>query len=210
LEQGEPLLASTGPETRQTTMEVDSLEQDNSLRDYWKKKGKKKERKRKEAKGGSSASRVTDTNHDGLVDKSSGSPDSPCLTSTTSPDGETNHKEQFNTSEQITTTEEKSDISSPDYLRDFNALYSDLTPGNLVSVSPVDTSRDEIMESNTSTNQEDSGQQDAGIDHLRLSDDISVPLEDNAVGEQVNTEERSNPDQPKQNKSKHIKKERPS
>ncbi len=72
-------------------MEVNSLEQDDSLRDYWKKKEKKKkekegkkERKRKEAKGGSSASRVTDTDQEGLVDKSSESPDSPCLTSTLS------------------------------------------------------------------------------------------------------------------------------
>jgi hypothetical protein len=45
LEQGEPLLASTGPETRQSRMEVNSLEQDDSLRDYWKKKEKKKKEK---------------------------------------------------------------------------------------------------------------------------------------------------------------------
>jgi len=199
-------------------MEVNSLEQDDSLRDYWKKKEKKKrekegkkERKRKEAKGGSSASRVTDTDQEGLVDKSSESPDSPCLTSTTSPDGETNHKEQINTSEQITTTEGKSDLSTPDYLREFNALYSGLSPENSASISPViDTGKDEIMESNTSTNQEDSGQQDAGIDHLRLSDDITVLLEDSASGEQVTQKDIATRTRRKQNKSKHIKKERPS
>jgi hypothetical protein len=138
---------------------------------------------------------VTDTDQEGLVDKSSESPDSPCLTSSTSPDGGTNHKEQINTSEQVTTAEGKSDISTPDYLRDFNALYSDISPGNSATISPVDTGRDEIMESNTSTNQEDIGQQDAGIDHLRLSDDISVLLEDSAAGDRVNTEERGNADE---------------
>jgi hypothetical protein len=92
-------------------------------------------------------------------------------------------------------TEGKSDLSTPDYLREFNALYSGLSPENSASISPVDTGKDEIMESNTSTNQEDSGQQDAGIDHLRLSNDITVLLEDSAAGEQVNPEGRSNPDQ---------------
>ncbi len=131
-----------------------------------------------------------------MVDKASESPDPPCLTSTTSPDGETN-KEQINTSEQITTTEGKSDLSTPDYLREFNALYSGLSPENSASVSPVGTGKDEIMESNTSTNQEDSGQQDAGIDQLslRLSDDITVLLEDSAAGGQVNPGGHSNPDQ---------------
>ncbi len=77
LEQGEPLLASTGPETRQSRMEVDSLEQDKTLRDYWKKKEKKKEeegkkeRKRKEVKRGNGANRVTGTDQERLDDKSS-------------------------------------------------------------------------------------------------------------------------------------------
>jgi hypothetical protein len=181
-------------------MEVDSLEQDKTLRDYWKKKEKKKEkegkkeRKRKEVKRGNSANRVTGTDQEGLDDKSSESLDSPCLTSATSPEGGTNHKEQINTSEQITTTEGKSDISTPDYPREFNALYG-VSPENSASISPVDTGRNEIMESNTSTNQEDSGQQDAGLDQLRLYDDISALLEDSAAGEQINTEVLSNADQ---------------
>ena len=161
-------------------MEVNSLEQDDSLRDYWKKKEPKKkekegkkERTRKEAKGGSSARRVTDTVQEGMADKSRESPDVPYLTSTTSPDGEPNQKEQISTSEQITTSERKSDLSTPDYIREFNTLYGDLSPTNSDSISQENTDKDEIMELNTSTNQEDSGQQDAGIDHLRLSDDIS-------------------------------------
>ncbi len=66
------------------------------------------------------------------------------------------------------------------------------------------------MESSTSTNQEDSGQQDAGIDHLRLFDDITVLLEDGAAGEQVNPGGHSNPDQAETEQIKHIKKERTS
>jgi hypothetical protein len=135
---------------------------------------------------------VAGTDQEGLDDKSGESLDSPCLTSVTSPDGGTNHKEQINTSERITATEGKSDISIPDYLREFNVLYGDFSPENSATISPVDTGRDEIMESNTSTNQKDSGQQDAGIDHLRLSDDISVLLEDSTAGEQANTEGHSN------------------
>jgi hypothetical protein len=72
-----------------------------------------------------------------MADKSSESPDFPCLTSTTSLDGEPNQKEQINTSEQITTSEGKSDLSTPDYLREFNALYSGLSPESSASISPV-------------------------------------------------------------------------
>ena len=45
MEQGEPLLASLGPETRQSRMEEGSLEEDSSLRDFWKKKERKKEKR---------------------------------------------------------------------------------------------------------------------------------------------------------------------
>jgi hypothetical protein len=81
-----------------------------------------------------------------------------------------------------------------DYLRDFNALYS-VSPESSASISPVDTGRDESMESNTSTNQGDSGQQDSSIDQLRLSDDITILLEGSGADGQVNTEVLGNSDQ---------------
>ncbi len=46
LEQGEPLLASLGPETKQFRIEEGSLEKDSSLRDYWKKKKESKKEKK--------------------------------------------------------------------------------------------------------------------------------------------------------------------
>ncbi len=86
-------------------MEQDSLEQDSSLRDYWKKKEnkqekqRKKERKRKETKGRDSVDRVTGTDQERMDSKASETLDPPCLISPTSPVGGTNHKEQINTSE---------------------------------------------------------------------------------------------------------------
>ncbi len=112
-------------------MEQDSLEQDSSLRDYWKKKEKKmekqgkKERKRKEAKGRDSVDRVTGTDQKRMDNKASETLDPSCLISTTSPAGGTNHKEQINTSEHITTDEGEPVLNSPDnaYLRAFNEIY---------------------------------------------------------------------------------------
>jgi hypothetical protein len=150
-------------------MEVDSLEQNNSLRDYWKKKEKKtekqgrKDRNRKGANERDSVEREADTDQEGQGTERKETLDPTCLIPLTSPVGGTNQKERIHTSEQITTTEGKSDLSSPDYLRDFNALYGP-SPEDPASISPEYIGRDVGMETNKSSNQEDSGQQDTSID----------------------------------------------
>jgi hypothetical protein len=173
-------------------MEVDSLEQNNSLRDYWKKKEKKKEKqgwkdgKRKGANGRDSVEREADTDPEGQGAERRETLDPTCLIPITSPVEETNQKERVHTSEQITTTEEKSDLGTPDYLRDFNALYGP-SPEDPASISPVDVGRGVGMETNTSPNQDDNGQQDASIDQLHLSDDITILLEGSEAEEKINT-----------------------
>jgi hypothetical protein len=121
-----------------------------------------------------------------MENKASETLDPPCLIPATSPAGETNHKEQINTSQHITTDEGEPALNSPDnaypYLRTFNEIYGSLSEGS-TSASPVGDDEDVNMETNAVS------PQDTGTDQLRLSDDITSLLDEDTSGEHITTNE---------------------
>ena len=199
-------------------METDSLGEDSSTRDFWKKKEKekekekekqgRKEKKGKGARGKDDSARKASVNREGQETHQIGETlDSTCLITLTPRIGETNQPEQVNTSKHITPGEGEATLNSPDNtsdcgseLRAFKAFYDGLSDDS-VPASPANNTEDVSMEGETSTNQGEESVQDAGTHHSDLSADITDLLNERETVERSATEQitegskQSDPDQ---------------
>jgi hypothetical protein len=183
-------------------METDSLGNDSSMRDFWKKNEKEKEKQgRKEKKGkglrgkDNSSGKASVDQEGQETQQTSKTLDSTCLMPLTSHTGETHQPEQINTSEHITPDEGETTLGFPDNtsdvgseLRAFKTLYDSLSDGS-VPTSPTNYIGDVNMEAESSTNQNEDGLQDSGTNQSDLSADITDLLIGRAAVERDSTEQ---------------------